>query len=184
MSPFEQQNTKNRRRSPAERVPSAPMLAWRAPRATAQRCAALRRGFAAGGHGGEVKQGLTSAGLLIGGGIGGGFVLGGLALKSGLEGAGDRMKSCLEGAGVAHGDRMEQGLKAGGQSVKAGLAQGGALVGAGAAVSSSLPAMLASSLWWFLGRAAPSAQPAGDTPPSSPQVGARRANAAAPPPAR
>ena len=163
------------------------MLAWRVPRATAQLCAAAlapRRGFAAGGHGGEMKHGLTSAGLFIGGGIGGGIFLGGLALKSGLEGAGDRMKNGLEGAGVAHGDRMEQGLKAGGQSVKTGLAQGGALVGAGAAVSSSLPAVLASSLWWFLGRAAPSAQPAGDTPSSSPQVGARRANAAAPPPAR
>ena len=142
------------------------MLARRAPRATAQLCAAAlapRRGFAAGGHGGEVKQGLTSAGFLIGGGIGGGIFLGGLAF-------GDRVKSGLEGAGVAHGDRMEQGLKAGGQSVKAGLAQGGALVGAGAAVSSSLPGVLAGSLWWFLGRAAPSAQPAGDTPLSSPPL--------------
>ena len=165
------------------------MLAWRAPRATAQRCAALRRGFAAGGHGGEVKQGLTSAGLLIGGGIGGGIFLGGLVfgdrVKSGLEGAGDHVKSGLEGAGVAHGDRMEQGLKAGGQSVKTGLAQGGALVGAGAAVSSSLPAMLAGALWWRFGRTAPSAQPAGDTPLSTPpHSGAQRANAAAPPPAR
>ena len=157
------------------------MLTWRAPRATAQRCAALRRGFAAGEAGGPGRSfswELPLAGLFIGGGIGGGFFLGALV-------SGDRVKSGLEGAGVAHGDRMEQGLKAGGQSVKTGLAQGGALVGAGAAVSSSLPAMLAGSLWWLLGRAAPSAQPAGDTPLSTPpHSGAQRANAAAPPPAR
>ena len=157
------------------------MLAWRVPRAAAQLCAAAlapRRGFAAGGHGGEVKQGLTNAGLLIGGGIGGGVFLGGLA-------CGDRLKSGLEGAGVAHGDRMEQGLKASGQSVKASLAQGGALVGAGAAVSSSFPGVLAGSLWWLLGRPAPRAQPAGDTPLSTPpHAGAQRANAAAPPPTR
>ena len=157
------------------------MLAWRAPRATAQLCAAAlapRRGFAAGGHGGEVKQGLTTAGLAVGGGIAFAGVTLAVAIVVGLEGVGvphgDRTERGLEAAAVAHGDRM-----------KAGLVQGGALVGAGAAVSSSVPGVLAGSLWWLLGRPAPSAQPAGDTPLSTPpHAGAQRANAAAPPPTR